>query len=239
MPVHPAETCNPRAFSVIFGQILTSMNPTDTTLTTNDPTPDVLLVGDAEKKAKKEKKKKKKASKGVETMFRTTLANHLRLSEMADSKANLMISINAILISITLTSFLKPDNRLDGMLVPEILLLIVSLVTVVISIFATKPTFSLRKKMAPDAIDEPTIKRPIDLLFFGDYTQLTAAEYRKQLRELIEDDKRLYNSLIDNIYAQGRVLAKKYRLLTVAYNFFVVGFSVVVISCVIALLLKR
>ncbi|MEZ0538627.1 Pycsar system effector family protein [Fibrella arboris] len=215
------------------------MNPIDTTLPTDQST--ILHPVDeaAEKKAKKEKKKKKKASKGVETMFRTTLANHLRLSEMADRKANLMISINAILISITMSSFLKPVTGMERLLIPEILLLIVSLITVVISIFATKPTYSLKKKMAPDAIDDPASKRPVDLLFFGDYTQLTAAEYRQQVRDLIGDDKRLYNSLIDNIYAQGRVLVKKYRLLTIAYSFFMIGFSVVVVSCVMVLLLNR
>jgi len=215
------------------------MNPTETTLTIDESQPVLPFDEAAEKKAKKEKKKKKKASKGVETMFRTTLANHLRLSEMADRKANLMISINAILISITMSSFLKPVNGMERLLIPEILLLIVSLVTVVISIFATKPTYSLKKKMAPDAVDDPASKRPVDLLFFGDYTQLTAAEYRKQLRDLIDDDKRLYNSLIDNIYAQGRVLVKKYRLLTIAYSFFMIGFSVVVVCCVIVLLLNR
>ena len=215
------------------------MNPTETTLITADGLPMSLTDDAAEKKAKKEKKKKKKASKGVETMFRTTLANHLRLSEMADQKANLMISINAILISITMSSFLKPVTGMERLVIPEILLLIVSLITVIISIFATKPTFSLKKKMAPDALDDPSSKRPVDLLFFGDYTQLTAAEYRKQVRDLIEDDKRLYNSLIDNIYAQGRVLVKKYRLLTIAYTFFMIGFSVVVIYCVVVLLLNR
>ena len=185
------------------------------------------------KKEKKEKKKKKKASKGVETMFRTTLANHLRLSEMADQKANLMISINTILISITISSFLRPMSGMESLLIPEILLLIVSLITVVISIFATKPSFSLRKNVMP------RVSPPIDLLFFGDYTQLSAAQYRDQLRLLIANEENLYNSMIDNIYAQGRVLSKKYRLLTVAYNFFMVGFSVVVLSSLIMLVVKR
>ncbi|HEY0110863.1 MAG TPA: Pycsar system effector family protein [Fibrella sp.] len=44
---------------------------------------------------------------------------------------------------------------------------------------------------------------------------------------------------MDNIYAQGRVLIKKYRLLTIAYSFFMIGFSVVVVCCVIVLLLNR
>ena len=166
-------------------------------------------------------------------MFRTTLGNHLRLSEMADQKANLMITINTLLISITISSFIRPVAGADGLLVPEILLLIVSLVTVVISIFATKPSFSLRKHVMP------RIHPPIDLLFFGDYTQLSAAEYREQLRLLIANEEGLYNSLIDNIYAQGLVLSKKYRLLTVAYNFFMIGFSVVVISSLVMLLARR
>ncbi|MBO0930476.1 Pycsar system effector family protein [Fibrella aquatilis] len=185
------------------------------------------------KKEKKEKKKKKKASKGVETMFRTTLGNHLRLSEMADQKANLMITINTLLISITISSFLRPVAGADGLLIPEILLLIVSLITVVISIFATKPSFSLRKNVMP------RIHPPIDLLFFGDYTQLSAAQYREQLQQLIANEEGLYNSMIDNIYAQGLVLSKKYRLLTVAYNFFMVGFSVVVLSSLVMLVARR
>ena len=193
----------------------------------------VAVATAVEKKVKKEKKKKKKASKGVETMFRTTLGNHLRLSEMADQKANLMITINTLLISITISSFLHPVAGADGLVVPEILLLIVSLITVIISIFATKPSFSLRKHVMPRT------HPPIDLLFFGDYTQLSAAEYRDQVRLLIANEEGLYNSLIDNIYAQGLVLSKKYRLLTVAYNFFMVGFSVVVISSLVMLVARR
>ena len=168
------------------------------------------------KKEKKEKKKKKKASKGVETMFRTTLANHLRLSEMADQKANLMISINTILISITISSFLRPMSGMESLLIPEILLLIVSLITVVISIFATKPSFSLRKNVMP------RVSPPIDLLFFGDYTQLSAAQYRDQLRLLIANEENLYNSMIDNIYGAGAGAKQKisaaYRGLQLLYG---------------------
>lgn len=185
-----------------------------------------------EKKAKKEKKKKKKASRGVETMYRTTLANHLRLSEMADQKANLMISINTILISITMTSFFKPMGGLEKLLIPEIMLLVVSLITVIIAIFATKPNY------APPA-NRIVGDRPLDLLFFGDYTQLTATEYREAVRDLTADEKRLYESLSNNIYAQGKVLHRKYRLLTVAYNFFMVGFTIVVLSSVVLLLVQR
>jgi hypothetical protein len=185
-----------------------------------------------EKKKKKKKKEKAKASRGVETMYRTTLANHLRLSEMADQKANLMITINTLLISITMTSFFKPVGGMENLFIPEIMLLVVSLITVVISLLATKPNVSSSSHRVVG-------NRPLDLLFFGDYTQLTADEYREAVRDLTSDEKRLYESLSSNIYAQGKVLHKKYRLLTIAYTFFMVGFSAVVISSLIVLVMQR
>src|SRR5690606_36360620 len=51
-------------------------------------------------KKSKDKKNKKKSERGVETMFRVTSTNHLELSALADNKANIMISVNSIIISI-------------------------------------------------------------------------------------------------------------------------------------------
>ncbi len=168
-------------------------------------------------------KKKKKRSKGVETLFRTTLASHLKLSEMADRKANLMISINAILISLTLSSLVKPADRNEALFVPSLLLVGVCLITIVVALMVTNPTLSSK----PTA-GVPKGKRA-DLLFFDGYVHLTAPEYRRSLRALIADEENLYNSLIDNIYAQGRVLSRKYRLLRFAYGFFMVGFSTAIL----------
>lgn len=180
---------------------------------------------------KQKKDKEKKASKGVETLFRTTMSNHMKLSEMADRKANLMISINAILISITISTYARKFDAPANLLIPSLLLLAVCLVTIIVSLLATNPTISPIKKRG-NVEDE----RPIDLLFFGYYSQLSGSEYRQKLRTLLGNDDDLYNSLIDNIYAQGQVLSRKYRLLKFAYQFFMIGFSIVVISAVVALI---
>ena len=53
------------------------------------------------KKAKKAKEAKdQKPTRGIETMFRTTSKNHMELSAIADNKANIMISINSIILSV-------------------------------------------------------------------------------------------------------------------------------------------
>lgn len=54
---------------------------------------------------------------------------------------------------------------------------------------------------------------------------------------MMEDADYLYGSLIKDIYFNGRVLARKYRLLRLSYSFFMFGFVASIIGFTIALLL--
>ncbi len=197
------------------------------------PAPDALTPAPG-RLAKLKKDKKKKASKGIETLFRTTLSSHLKLSEMADRKANLMISINTIVVSIVISAYARKYEVPGNLLIPSILLLFVCLITIVVSLIATNTTIS----PIPKPMGEPA-EHPVDLLFFGSYTRLTADEYRHNVRQLIGNDEDLYNSLIDNVYAQGKVLTRKYRLLRFAYQFFMIGFSVVIVLTAVLLFFAR
>jgi hypothetical protein len=180
------------------------------------------------KKLKKdlEKEKESKASKGIETMFRTTMASHLQLSVMADTKANLMISINAIIASIMISSFLRNINEVPYLIIPSVLLTLVCVFTIVFAVLSTRPNI---KAIAIQP-------EKIDLLFFGDFVHLKADVYKENIRNIMQDHDKLYNTMIDNIYSQGKVLAKKYLLLKIAYNVFMVGFGMVLTSYAIAYL---
>lgn len=197
-------------------------------------TPPATTIPDGLVSKPKKKDKPKKPSKGVETLFRTTLSNHLKLSDMADRKAGLMISINTIVISVILSAYARTVDAPPALLLPSILMLVVCLITIVVSLLATNPTISPAGKRGSTPAD-----RPVDLLFFGDYTRLTPDDYRQQVRTLLRNDDDLYNSLIDNVYAQGKVLSRKYRLLKFAYQFFMIGFPAVVILAIVTLLLTR
>ena len=197
-----------------------------------DPLAAATPVGLSPKPKKKDKPKK--VGKGVETLFRTTLSNHLKLSDMADKKANLMISINTIVISVILSAYARTTDAHPDLLLPSVLMLVVCLVTIVVSLLATNPTIAPGGKRGSTPAD-----RPVDLLFFGDYTRLSASDYRQQIQTLLRNDDDLYNSLIDNVYAQGKVLSRKYRLLKFAYQFFMIGFPAVVILAIVTLLLTH
>jgi hypothetical protein len=197
-------------------------------ISTSGPEPE------ATRPKKDKKEKKKKASKGVETLFRTTLASHIRLSEMADRKANLMISINTIVISVILSGYVRKVDTPAHLIIPSVILLVVCLTTIIVSLIATNPTIAHRKKQF-----SKSTAPPVDLLFFGYYSQLTADEYRLNLRQLLSNEEDIYTSLIDNIYAQGQVLARKYRLLKFAYQFFMIGLSAVVIMAAAVLIISH
>ena len=172
-----------------------------------------------EKKDKPKKPKKKKPSRTIETMFRSTMSNHLKVSEMADRKAGILVSINSIIISI-MTSFMVHEFATNPtLLYPTCFLVLVCLVTITLALYATKP--SVKPKQPSSGL--PT-KR--DLLFFGDYLNLSLDEYKAAMKESMLNNDMLYDSLISNIYAQGKVMDRKYKLLQYAYTVFMIGFPI-------------
>ncbi|TAE31520.1 MAG: metal-dependent phosphohydrolase [Cytophagales bacterium] len=172
-----------------------------------------------EKPKKDKKDKKKKASRTTETLFRSLMSNHIQLSTLADRKANLMISVNAIVLSVVATLLLREVRVLPILIWPTVVLMVVCLLTITFAVLATKPSLG-PAKADPDQFD---------LLFFGDYTALSADEYQLAMQTLLQDETRLHDSLIANIYAQGTTLKLKYKRLKTAYTLFMYGFPVAII----------
>lgn len=167
----------------------------------------------------KKKNKDNKSDRGIETMFRTTSSNHLRLSEIADSKANIMISVNSIMVSILVSILPRRIEENPNLMMPTALFLTTSVLTIVFAILATRPnvtqgTFS----------HEDILQKKGNLLFFGNFHRMSLGEYEWGIQELMQDSRYLYDTMTRDIYYLGLVLAKKYKLLRVAYTIFMFGF---------------
>jgi len=59
-------------------------------------------------------------------------------------------------------------------------------------------------------------------------------EYQSAVEELVKDKNYVYSSLTKDLYYLGVVLNKKYKILRITYNIFMVGMIISVISFVIA-----
>lgn len=178
---------------------------------------------------KLEKATDNKPTRGIETMFRTTSKNHLDLSAMADNKANIMISINSIILSIIISVLIRKLEEYPHFIIPTLIMTVVCLVTIVLSILATRPNISKGKFTQSDIMNKKT-----NLLFFGNFHQMSLEEYEWGMKELMNDSNYLYGSLIKDIYYLGAVLGKKYKRLRVAYTVFMFGFVIAVLSFIVA-----
>lgn len=183
-------------------------------------------------RSKLERQKTLKPDRGIETMFRTTSHNHILLSEMADNKANILITINSIILSVVVSVLVRKVEQNMDLVIPTIILVAACLATMVSAILATRPNVSSGRFSREDIKNKRT-----NLLFFGNFHGMEIENYEWAMKEMMKDGDYLYGSLIKDIYFLGRVLGRKYRYLRRSYNIFMYGFVVAIISFVIAMLL--
>jgi len=169
---------------------------------------------------------------GVETVFRNSSANHLNLSVMADNKAFIMISVNSILISIGVGLIIGKLVLIPKLFIPTVVLLSVNVATIIYSVLATRPGI-MHGKFTREGVDNKTV----DLLFFGNFFKMPLADFEYGMRKMMDDDDFLYGNLIRDIYAQGKTLGRKFRLLRISYNLFMYGMAITVGAFVLSFFL--
>ncbi|MFD2584275.1 Pycsar system effector family protein [Pedobacter vanadiisoli] len=180
-------------------------------------------------KDKKKKDKDDRPDKGIETMFRITSANNQRLSDMADNKAHILITVNSIMLSLIVSLLLRRLEDHGNLIIPTFILLMVSLTCVVVSILSTRPSIP-KGEFTQEDMD----KKKVNLLFFGNFYKMSLPSYTEGMIKVMNDKDFLYGTLITDVYSQGVVLGRKYKLIRLAYNIFMFGLIAAVLAFVIA-----
>lgn len=186
------------------------------------------------------KKTGKDFGRGVDTVYRVTLRNHINLSSIADGKANMIISINTLVLSILITAgsagfSMSTSNLKENMefILPVLLLMVTSLTAITFAVFSAIPKVS-----GQDFSEEDVQQHNVSLLYFGNFLSLPKDRFVGYLRDLKDDQEVLYDDLSRDLYNLGLVLKKKYRLLTYAYRTFVGGLVLSFLVFLLAFLLK-
>lgn len=180
-------------------------------------------------KDKKKGKKDDRPDKGIETMFRITSANNQRLSDMADNKAHILITVNSIMLSLIVSLLLRRLEDHGNLIIPTFILLIVSLTCVVVSILSTRPSIP-PGVFTPEEMEQ----KKVNLLFFGNFYKMSLPDYTDGMVKVMNDKDFLYGTLITDVYSQGVVLGRKYKLIRLAYNIFMFGLIAAVLAFVVA-----
>ena len=191
------------------------------------------LIGQAVIQPEK-KVKADRPERGIETMFRITSGNNQRLSDMADNKAQILITVNSIILSAIISLVLRKLEESSFLTIPTFMLLTISLLSMIFSILATRPSI-------PSGIftQEDIDTKRVNLLFFGNFYKMHLEEYSAGMQKVMDDKEFLYGTLIRDVYSQGVVLGRKYHLLRVAYNIFMFGLIVAVLAFIVASIINN
>ncbi|PWN71895.1 phosphohydrolase [Chryseobacterium phosphatilyticum] len=175
------------------------------------------------------KEKVEKPGKGVETLFRIASGNNQKMSDMADKKAQILITVNSIILSIIFSQLIRKLDESSYLSIPTYVILSVNIFSIFFSLLATRPNLSSGKFNQKD-LEE----KRVNLIFFGNYYNMSFDEYYKGMLSVMKDEPYLYQTLTKDIYIQGIVLSKKYRRLRISYNVFMFGIILSAFSFIMA-----
>ncbi len=169
--------------------------------------------------------------RGIETMFRVTLRNHINLSAIADNKANMMISVNAIIISIVVSMLVRKLDSNPHLIVPTILLLCVCVLTIIFATISTRP------QVTEGTFTQEDVKqKKVNLLFFGNFYNMGLDDFMWGMKEMMKDRDYLYGSMTKDLFFLGRVLGRKYKFLRICYDVFMYGLIATILAFAIAVI---
>lgn len=194
--------------------------------------PETQSPQQTEKELKKSLKEKI-PERGIETMFRVTSRNHMELSAIADNKANLMISVNAIIISVVVSIFLRSFDEFPQFIIPTIILVVVCVATIIFATLSTRPKVTSGRFTAEDIHNKQA-----NLLFFGNFHRMNLSDFEWGMNEMMNDREYLYGSMIKDIYFLGKVLGMKYRYLRISYTVFMYGLIFAVCSYISVIIMS-
>jgi Family of unknown function (DUF5706) len=174
-----------------------------------------LASADDEKPKKKKKGRDKNLGRGIETLFRVTFQNNIQLSQLADGKASMLISINGVIISIVIALIVPRIQSLGLEFIPALVLLLGGMISLTFAIISSRPRLSL----STVSLEDIRANRA-SILFFGNFCKMPLPDFEAGMHMLMDDGDVLYDNMIRQIHAMGQVLATKYQLLKMAYLVF-------------------
>src|SRR3569623_165770 len=134
-------------------------------------------------------------------LLRTTQAIQYQLSQMADTKANIVLAITFVNITLTM-------GQAKGGAAPPLPLLLLGAAAYVSATLAVMAVLPSVRTYAPRT-DEGA-----NILFFGAFSRLSEEEFTRRLLGSLSDNRAVFETFARDINQNGLVLAeKKYRLL--------------------------
>jgi hypothetical protein len=176
-----------------------------------------------------------KLSKQTINIIRTTQRNNIDLTQLADNKANVLLSLNAIMITFLLPLILSNlEAIIQGYLfIPLIILSITCFITIYISATVLKPSKLDEYRASPS--DDPDAQ--FSPFFFGNFYKMEPDEFFDYMKESVSNSELLQAHLAQDLYYIGKRLGYKMDRIRAAFNIFLIGLFLSLLSTSIVIFL--
>lgn len=170
----------------------------------------------------------KQGGRTKETLFRVSYQHQSKLIQIADYKANMIISLSTMIISAIIAIIgygAVSGNTVEfnaTFFIPVMGIVVFCLVSMIFAIQAARPKLLMNHKT-----DNPSNKS--SLLFFGVIAEHSQPEYLEKIKGLLTSDKDMYEQMTIDLHNQGLILKRKYNQLVYAYQVLKYGFLINVI----------
>ncbi|MGB5818678.1 MAG: Pycsar system effector family protein [Saonia sp.] len=156
--------------------------------------------------------------RGVETLFRLVSKNQYTLNTMIDRKSNILISINALILSIILGTVLNQLDKDPHLIYPAILMLLTNLVSIAYAVFATRPELKHGNRESGN------------LMFYGNFHEMEEADYIEKITGLMHQGDELYKTIAKDTFYLGKTIDRKFKLLRKSFTIFLIGIVLSVLA---------
>ena len=171
---------------------------------------------------KRLKKKLAKAEgfpeRGIETWFRLTSRNLYTRRQIVDAKANLLVTINALILSLVLGTLYRSLAESPHLVYATVPLVLASLVSIAYAISASRPRLQTGVFSEQDLLEHR-----VSLMTFDDFYAMPVDEYERALDRVMQDRELLYGTIKRDIHALGVDLSRRYKNIHRAYGVFFFG----------------
>lgn len=156
----------------------------------------------------------------LDHMIRQTRNNLVSFSQMADTKAHILLSLSSVLLSLSITQL--HDERFTLSITGLDIFLLITIYFALLAVIGKVKIFNRRKHSVNDPDYSP--------LFFGNYGDVPYTDYIKNLEEVMNDSNQTYEIMVKDIYFAGKYLIQtKYKYIRLAYIFFFVGLIISIV----------
>jgi hypothetical protein len=160
-------------------------------------------------------------------LVRTSQQINLALSQMADTKASILMGATFLVFTISV------GQATNGTMPWALAVLAVfAFISAMCAVFAVLPSVS---SPASARLNDGKPNK----LFFGTFTHMDEGEWIESVLDELHADETVFRTMLHDVYQNGQVLQrKKYKFLAYAYKSFMAGLCLTVVTFVIEYGLK-